>query len=61
MSSVITWNKKHSSKQVLSMIHTVEKDFFAAATFKGFMRRFFSDRAKTFLVYFGLYEPALHF
>ena len=32
---VITWNKKHSSKQVVSMVHTLGKDFFAAATFKG--------------------------
>ena len=32
---VITWNKKHSSKQVASMINTLGKDFFAAATFKG--------------------------
>ena len=32
---VTTWNKKHLSKQVVSMIYTLEKDFFAAATFKG--------------------------
>ena len=30
---VITRNKKHSSKQVVSMIYTLEKDFFEAATF----------------------------
>ena len=29
------WNEKHSSKQVISMINTLEKYFFAAATFKG--------------------------
>ena len=27
--------KKHSSKQVVSMVYKLEKDFFAAATFKG--------------------------
>ena len=32
---VITWNKKHSSKQVVSMIYTLGKDFFATATFQG--------------------------
>ena len=35
MFPVITWNKKYSSKQVVSMINTLGKDFFAAATFKG--------------------------
>ena len=28
---VIIWNKKHSSKQVVSMMYTLEKDFFPAA------------------------------
>ena len=32
---VITRGKKHSSKQVVSMIHTLGKDFFATATFRG--------------------------
>ena len=32
---VITWNKKHSSKQVVSMIYGLRKDFFAAATLEG--------------------------
>ena len=32
---VITQNKKHSSKQVVSMIYTFGKDFFATATFQG--------------------------
>ena len=31
----IIWNKKHSSKQVVSMVHTIGKDFFEASTFKG--------------------------
>ena len=31
---VITRNKKHSSKQVVSMIYTLGKDFFATATFQ---------------------------
>ena len=33
--AIITWNKKRSSKQVVSMIYTLQKEFFAAATFKG--------------------------
>ena len=57
---LITWHKKHSSKQVGSMIYTPEKYLFAAATFKAFVRRFFSDRVKKFVVYFGLHEPSLH-
>ena len=32
---VITQNKKHSSQQVVSIIYTLEKDFFVAATFTG--------------------------
>ena len=28
-------DQKHSSKQVVSTVHTLGKDFFAAATFKG--------------------------
>ena len=32
---VITRNKKHSSKQVVSMMYTLGKDFFATATFQG--------------------------
>ena len=32
---VITWNKKHSLNQVVSMIYILEKDFFEAATFQG--------------------------
>ena len=35
MFAVITWNENNSSKQVVSMINTLRKDFFAAATFKG--------------------------
>ena len=31
---VITRNKKHSSKEVVSMIYTVGKNFFATATFQ---------------------------
>ena len=32
---VITRNKKHSSKQVVFMMYTLGKDFFATATFQG--------------------------
>ena len=58
---VITRNKKHSSKQVASMIYTLGKGFFATATFPRFVRRFFSDRVKKLVVYIGLCESSLHF
>ena len=32
---VITWNKKHLSKQFISMTYILKKNFYAAATFKG--------------------------
>ena len=32
---VITWNKKHLSKQVLSVVYKLGNDVFAAAIFKG--------------------------
>ena len=32
---VLTWNKKHSSKQGVSITYTLEKKFLAAATFEG--------------------------
>ena len=32
---VITQNKKHSLKQVVSIIYTIKKDFFATGTFQG--------------------------
>ena len=32
---VLTWNKIHLSKQVVSIIYTLEKTFLAAATFEG--------------------------
>ena len=37
----------YSSKQVVSMIYTLEKDFL------GFVRRFFSGRVTNFIVYLG--------
>ena len=30
-----TWNRKHNSKLVASITYTLEKNFFAAATFEG--------------------------
>ena len=33
---VITWNKKHSSNQVMSITYTLEKKFFSAAAFEDF-------------------------
>ena len=32
---VVRQNQKHSSKQVVSMIYTLGKDFYATATFQG--------------------------
>ena len=32
----MTWDKKHSLKQVASMTYTLENKFFAAASFVGF-------------------------
>ena len=45
------------------MIYILEKEFFAAVTTvtTRFVRRFFSDRVKRFVVYFGLYESSLPF
>ena len=31
---VVTWNKNHLSKRVLSMVYKIGKDIFAAAIFK---------------------------
>ena len=45
MSSVITWNKKHSSKRVIPVTDTLDKRFFVAALFEG-LWVFFSDRLK---------------
>ena len=57
---VITRNKKHSSKQVVSMIYTLGKDFFATATFQGYRDVSFQT-VKKLVVYFGLCESSLHF
>ena len=57
---VITRNKKHSSKQVVSMIYTLGKDFFATATFQGYRDVSFQT-VKKLVVYFGLSESSLHF
>ena len=32
---ILTWNKKHSSKQVAPINYTLEKNFFAAIIFDG--------------------------
>ena len=58
--SVITWNKKDSSKQVVSMINKLGKEFFSAATSKGSLDVYF-ETVKKLVVYFGLYESSLHF
>ena len=31
----MTWNKKHSSKQVASITYALDKNIFAAAAFEG--------------------------
>ena len=35
MSEIITWNKKHSSKQSVPLRYSLAKKYVAAATFKG--------------------------
>ena len=62
MSPVNGWNKKHSSKKAVPRIYTLEKRVFAVGTFKGLrMVFFFLDKVKKGVVYFGLFEPSLHF
>ena len=55
---VITWNKEHSSEQVVPVTYTLEKSLLTAATFKGFVIRFFSERAKKRVVNFGLFKSS---
>ena len=57
---VITRNTKHSSKQVVSMIHTLGKDLFAAVLFK-VCEMFLFRQNKEVDSIFGLYEFSLHF
>ena len=54
---IIAQNKKYLSKQAMLITYTVEKRFFAAAI----ASRFFLDKIKKHLVYFGLCESSLHF
>ena len=35
MTTVFTWNKKHSSKQAVPITYTQNKTFFAASNFEG--------------------------
>lgn len=56
----ITENKKHLLKQVAAI--TGEREFLLQLLFLNIRQLFFfSDRVKRFVVYFGLYEPYLHF
>ena len=41
MSSNYHMEQNHSSKQNVSMVHRLEKDFFSAVTFKGFLKLVF--------------------
>ena len=61
MSAVNGWNKKHSSKKAVPRIYTLEKRVFAVGTFKGLRVAFFLDKVKKSVVYFGPFEPSLHF
>ena len=45
---VITWNEKNSSKEVVSMINTLGKDFFAAATFQALWDASFETKWERF-------------
>ena len=60
MPSVITWDEKHSSKQV-ALISYSEKTFLAVSTFESFVSVFFFDRVKKLIVNFGLYKSSQHF
>ena len=46
MTSSYHMEQKHSLKQVISMMYTLEKDFFAAATFKGLWDILFKQSKK---------------
>ena len=49
-----TWNiKKHLSKKVAPVTYTLEKTFFAVATFEGYESLLFRH-IKKLVVYFGL-------
>ena len=58
---VITWNKKHSSKQVLPVRYTLKKTIFEAAIFKGLRVISFQTEQKIIVIYFGVCESYLHF
>ena len=59
MPFIFTWDRKHSSKQVVPIRHTGEK-FFPAATFEG-LWIVFPDKVKKRIVYSGLHESPVHF
>ena len=53
-------SKKHSLKQALLIIYTLEERIFAAATFKG-LWVFSLQSKKKRVVHFDLFKPSLHF
>ena len=55
---VVTWNKKHLSKQIAPITYTHEKNLFAVANFVIFVSCFFSDRVK---IYLDLFKSSLSF
>ena len=53
-------NKKHSSKQVVSIMYThLRNNFLQLLPFK-FCDTFLLRQSKKFVAYFGLHEPFLH-
>ena len=52
---VIIWNEKHLSKQFASITYTLEKMFFAVATFEGLRV------VKKTCIIVGLYDSSLNF
>ena len=59
--AVITWNKKHSSKQVKPIVFILEKKFFGAPTFERFLSPFISERVQKIAVHFCVQGSSLHF
>ena len=53
------WNKKYSSKQVVSMIYTLGKDFLKLLLLK-VCETSQTEREKMFVINFGLYEFSFH-
>ena len=57
----MTWNTEIIFIEASSIIYTLGKGPFAAATFKGLRDVSFSDRVRKQAVFLGLCESSLHF